>query len=170
MTWILEYFFCLFVYIYIYVRLVMSSYLSSYLLFCSIYFEAWCITCCPKREESLEVYTEWQRISGISTLMLGVSHAVEVLVLGLLVLVYKIPYSSYIFNTAVVVACVIFTHGFSRCRGYWIRVFCCLFVVRIRIYIYMFGWLRRATCSIVSTSMLGISHAVQNGKKLWKFT
>ena len=58
--------------------------------------------------------------SVLSTSMLGVSHAVEVLVLGLLV-VYKIPYSSScIFNTAVVVACVIlvFTHGFSRCRGY----------------------------------------------------
>ena len=36
--------------------------------------------------------------------MLRVSHAVEVLVLGLLVVVYKIPYSSCIFNTAVVVA------------------------------------------------------------------
>ena len=34
--------------------------------------------------------------------MLGVSHAVEVLVLGLLVVVYKIPYSSCIFNAAVV--------------------------------------------------------------------
>ena len=58
-------------------------------------------------------------ISVVSTLMLGVSHAVEVLMLGLLV-VYKIPYSSRIFNTAsaVVIACVIFTHGFSRCRGY----------------------------------------------------
>ena len=41
------------------------------------------------------------------------------------------------------------------------QVFCCLFVVRI--YIYMFGWLCRATCcSVVSTSMLGVSHAVQN--------
>ena len=59
--------------------------------------------------------------------MLRVSHAVEVLVLGLLVVVYKIPYSSCIFNAAVVVACVIFTHGFSRCRRYWIWVFCCLF-------------------------------------------
>ena len=29
--------------------------------------------------------------------------------------------------TVVVVACVIFIHGFSRCRGYWIWVFCCLF-------------------------------------------
>ena len=98
--------------------------------------------------------------------MRGVSHAVEVLVLGLLVVVYKIPYSRCIFNTVVVVACVIFIHGFSRCRGYWIWVFCCLFVVRI----YMFGWLSRATCSVVSTSMLGVSHAVQNEKKLWKFT
>ena len=32
----------------------------------------------------------------------------------------KIPYSSYIFNTVVVVACVIFISGFSRCRGYWV--------------------------------------------------
>ena len=63
--------------------------------------------------------------------MLGVSNAVEVLVLGPLV-VYKIPYSSCIFNTAIVVACVIFTHGFSRCCcGYWIWVFSCLFVVYI---------------------------------------
>ena len=38
------------------------------------------------------------------------------------------------------------------------------------IYIYMFGWLCRATCcSVVSTSMLGVSHAVQN-EKLRKFT
>ena len=35
------------------------------------------------------------------------------------------PYSSCIVNTAVVVAWVIFIHGFSRCRGYWIWVFCC---------------------------------------------
>ena len=47
----------------------------------------------------------------VSTLMLGVSHAVELLVLGLLVVVYsKIPYSSCVFNTVVVVACVIFIH------------------------------------------------------------
>ena len=41
----------------------------------------------------------------------------------------KISYSSCIVNTVlvVVVACVIFIHGFSRCRGYWIGVFCCLF-------------------------------------------
>ena len=38
----------------IYVRLVMPS----YLLFCCIYFDSWCITCCSKREETLEVYTE----------------------------------------------------------------------------------------------------------------
>ena len=48
-----------------------------------------------------------------------------------------------------------------------IRIFCCLFVVCI----YMFGWLCRATyCSVVSTSMLGVSHAVQNEKKLLEFT
>ena len=50
---------CLFV-VCIYIRLVMSS----YLLFCCIYFDAWCITCHPK-----------QRISVISTLMFGVSHS-----------------------------------------------------------------------------------------------
>ena len=44
-----------------------------------------------------------------------------------------------------------------------IGVFCCLFVMCI----YMFGWLCRATyCSVESTSMLGVSHAVQNDKKL----
>ena len=65
----------------LYIRLVMPSY--KY-LFCCIYSSAWCITYCPKREETLEVYT-----------VLG-----EVLVLGLLVVVYKIPYtaSSCIFN------------------------------------------------------------------------
>ena len=35
-----------------------------------------------------------------------------------------------------------------------------------RAYKYLFGWLCRATCSVVSTSMLGVSHAVQNEKKL----
>ena len=63
----------------------------------------------------------------------------EVLVLGLLVVVYKIPYSSCIFNTAVVLepgtmvcayhtaiwylvhrSCLCRTNGFSRCRGYYI--------------------------------------------------
>ena len=35
----------------------------------------------------------------------------------------------------------------------------------------MFGWLCRANCcSVVSASMLGVSHAIQNEKKLWKFT
>ena len=44
---------CLFVVcIYIYVRLVTSS----YLLFCCIYFDAWCITCYPKREETISLH------------------------------------------------------------------------------------------------------------------
>ena len=85
---------------YIYVRLVMSS----YLFFCCIYFDAWCITCCPKREENLQVYT--RVIAYICyTLMLGVLHAVEVLVLGLLVVVYEMPYSC-IFNTASSCSCL----------------------------------------------------------------
>ena len=50
---ILRYLFVVCIYI-IYVRLVMSS----YLLLCCIYFDAWCITCYPKREETLEVYKE----------------------------------------------------------------------------------------------------------------
>ena len=51
--------------------------------------------------------------------------------------------------------------GFSRCRGYLNNLFICC------VYIYMFGWLCRATCcSVVSTSMLGVSHAIQNEKKL----
>ena len=35
------------------------------------------------------------------------------------------------------------------------------------VYLYMFIWLCRATCSSVSTSMFGVSHAIQNEKKLW---
>ena len=62
--------------------------------------------------------------------MLGVSHAVEVLVLGLLV-VCKIPYISYIFNSAVVVPCVIFTHGFPDVVDIGSEYFVCLYVVRI---------------------------------------
>ena len=64
------------VYIYFEVVYIFRLVMPSYLLFCCIYFNAWCITCCPNREETLEVYT-----------VMGV-----VLVLGLLVLVYKILY------------------------------------------------------------------------------
>ena len=65
---------------YTYVRLI----LPSYLLFCCIYFDAWCITWCLKREETLKVYT-----------VIGE----EVLVLSLLVVMYKI--SNWRFHTAV---------------------------------------------------------------------
>ena len=42
---------------------------------------------------------------------------------------------------------------------YFVYLLCVYFEV------YMFGWLCRATyCSVVSTSMLGVSHAVQNEK------
>ena len=60
--------------IYIYIRLIVSS----YQFFC-IYFNNWYITCCPKWEEALEFL---HRVIG------------EVLVLSLLVVVYKIAYSS----------------------------------------------------------------------------
>ena len=50
--------------------------------------------------------------------------------------------------------------GFSRCRGYY------NILLPIVVYIYMFGWLCRATYySVVSTSVLGVSHAIQNEKK-----
>ena len=88
--------------------------------------------------------------------------------------------------------------GFSRCRGYW--SICCLFVVcDIYIYKYSAGYvelpivliclLRRLVYHMMSKtrrnstslhrviayicyiySMLGVSHGVQNEKKLWKFT
>ena len=47
---------------------------------------------------------------------------------------------------------------------YFVVYFLCVYKY---IYIYMFGWLCRATyCSVVSSSMLGVSHAIQNEKKL----
>ena len=134
MSWVLEYFvvylLCVCIYgAYIYNgRLVMSSYVLFCCIYfvwcvvyhmlsktrrnsrslhrviayiCYIYFDAWCITCC------------W----GISTRFAGGGWWC------------KIPYSRCIFNTVVVVACVIFIRGFSRCRGYWIWVFCCLLFV-----------------------------------------
>ena len=113
----------------------------------------------------------------------------EVLVLDLLVVVYKIPYSSCIFNRAVVLepgtmvcayhTAVYLVHRSCLCHIYswflpmsWILDLSILLsICRAYIYIYIFGWLCRATyCSVVSTSMLGVSHAVQNEKKLWKFT
>ena len=55
--------------------------------------------------------------------------------------------------------------AFFRCRGYWsiLLSICCVYILLRS----MFGWLCRATyCSVVSTSMLGVSHGVQNEKKL----
>ena len=107
---------------------------------CCIYFDAWCITCC------------W----GIRAMFADGAVRFHTAVV-------------FFITTVVVVLPVSFSNGFSRCRGYWIWVFCCLFVVCIYwvyICVYMFGWLCRATCSFVSTLMFGISHAVQN-EKLW---
>ena len=101
--------------------------------------------------------------------------------------VYKIPYSSCIFNRAVVlepgtIVCAYHTAVYylvpRSCLWYLSKVcpdvvdigsgyFVVYFVFVMRTY--MFGWLCRATyCSVGSTSMLGVSHAVQNEKKLWK--
>ena len=67
-----------------YVRLVMPS----YLMFCCIYFDAWVY----------HMLFKTRRNSGSLHRVIG-----EVLVLGLLVVVYKIPNSSCIFDTVVVV-------------------------------------------------------------------
>ena len=56
---------CVYIYMFGWLRTL------SYIFFC-IYFNAWYITCCPKREQALEFFT-----------VIG-----EVLVLGLLVVVY----------------------------------------------------------------------------------
>ena len=53
--------------------------------------------------------------------MLGVSHAVEVRCMSARFAGgVRFHTAVVFFNTVVVVACVIFIHGFSRCRGYWI--------------------------------------------------
>ena len=60
-------------------------------------------------------------VSVISTLMLDVSYAVEVLVFMFAGGVRF--HTSVVFlvqTTVVVVACVIFIPGFSPCRGYWV--------------------------------------------------
>ena len=67
--------------------------------------------------------------------MLGISHAVEVLVLGLLA--YKIPDSCCIFNTRVVVACVILLTVSLDVVDIGPQYF----VVFLCVYIYMFDWL-----------------------------
>ena len=89
----------------------------------------------------------------------------DVLVLGLLV-VNKIPYSSYVFNTAVVVACHIYSWFLPMSWILDLMFFMSICPAYIYIYTskYMFGWLCRATCCFVSTSMLGMSHGVQNEK------
>ena len=94
----------------------------------------------------------------------------EVLVLDLLVVVYKIPYSSCIFNRAVVLepgtmvcayhtavylvhrSCLCHTHGFSQCVDIGSEYFV---VYLLRVYrLYLFGWLCRATyCSVVRRSI-----------------
>ena len=56
-------------------------------------------------------------VSVISTLILDVSHAVEVLVFMFAGGVRCHIYICCIFNTVVAVVCVIFIPGFSPCRG-----------------------------------------------------
>ena len=75
--------------------------------------------------------------------MLGVSHALEVLVLGLVVVVYKIQYSSCVFNTVGVLACHIYSWFLPM--SWILDLSILLSTCRAYIYIYMFGWLCRAT-------------------------
>ena len=49
---------------------------------------------------------------------------------------------------------------------YFVVYLSCVYII----YIYIYVRLVMPSYLLVSTSMLGISHAVQNEKKLWKFT
>ena len=106
--------------------------MSSYLLFFCIYFDAWCTTCYPK-QETLEVYTViaytryllcvlwcitccWGNSAMFAAGGVRFRTAVVLLI-----------------QAVVVVDFVILIRGFSRGRGHWIWVFCCLFVVCINI-------------------------------------
>ena len=80
----------------------------------------------------------------------------------------KIPYKCCIFNTVVVVACVISIPGFSPCRGYWVWVF--VYLLCVRIYTYMLGWLCRATCYFVSTFQCLVYHMLSKWKEALEFT
>ena len=98
---------------------------------------------------------------------LGVSHALEVLVLGLVVVVYKIQYSSCVFNTVGVLACHIYSWFLPM--SWILDLSILLSTCRAYIYIYV-RLVMPSYLFFVSTSMRGLSHAVQNAKKLWKFT
>ena len=78
MSWVLDLSILLsiFVCVYIYVRLIMSG----YLFFC-IYFNVWYITCYSNEKKLWNIHTSYKVIG-------------EALVLDLVV-VYKIPYSSF---------------------------------------------------------------------------
>ena len=109
MSWILEFFvvYLLCVYIYMFGWFCRAPIVLLYQLRCVVYHMLSKTRRNSRSLHSDRVYLLYL----VSTLMLGVSHAVELLVLGLLVVVYsKIPYSSCVFNTVVVVACVIFIH------------------------------------------------------------
>ena len=123
----------------------------QYLLFCCIYFDAWCITCCPKRQETLEVCTEWYLVAYVLCLLWclvyhmlfktrrnsGSWHRVirEVLVLGLLVVAYNIPYSCCFFNTAVVVACVLRIYSWFLPMSWILDLSILLSICRAYIYV-----------------------------------
>ena len=76
------------------------------------------------------------------------------------------PYMCCIFNTVIVVACVIFIPGFSPCRRYWVWVF-----VVYLLCVYMLGWLCRVTCYFVSTFQCLAYHLLSKWKvekrQLW---
>ena len=108
-------------------------------------------------------------VSVISTLMLDVSYAVEILLVFMFAGGVRFHTSvAFLIQSVVVliVACVIFIPGFSPCRGYWVWVVCCLFVVCI----YMLGWLCRATCYFVSTFQCLVYHLLSRWKEALEFT
>ena len=121
-----------------------------------------------------------RRNSGSLHIVIG-----EVLVLGLLVVVYKIPYSSCIFNTRVILepgtmvcayhTAVYLVHRSCLCHIYsrflpmsWILDLSILLsLCRAYIYVRLVMPSYLLFCCIYSN---GVPHAVQNDKKLWKFT
>ena len=115
--------------------------------------------------------------------MLDTSHAVEVLVLGLLVVVYKIPHSSCIVNTAVVLepgtmvcaynTAVYLVHRGCLCHIYsWFLPMSWMLDLTIslsicRAYICSVGY---AELSVVLLHLLQWCITCCPNRELWKFT
>ena len=90
--------------------------------------------------------------------MLGVSHAVEVLVLCLVVV--KDSIQQFCYYSSCSCLCHIYSWFLPMS---WVLDLSILLSIFVCIYVRLI----MSTCSFVSNSLLGISHAIQNDKKLW---